>query len=218
MECSCHSGYQLASDEKTCTGNKKNEQSNLWFCLQFLCVLQRNKMSTNVSLAPTTVTCCSRFVLISQVVSLALTAKIVPTQDRDQVAHHLLLFFFLFIYYQFTVLMGQIFCRCSGATAWCWQRRTGLPKRFQIQRRIESLWRLVENNIYDYRNSHIYRFEYHKDVNECDSQPPVCPAQTLCQNTIGSYTCARKPQLEECPLGFRFNSQIQTCIGILIKN
>lgn len=52
------------------------------------------------------------------------------------------------------------------------------------------------------------------DVNECDSQPPVCPAQTLCQNTIGSYTCARKPQLEECPLGFRFNSQIQTCIDI----
>lgn len=51
-----------------------------------------------------------------------------------------------------------------------------------------------------------------KDIDECASPTPVCPSQMTCHNAIGSFTCVRKT-IEECPAGFRFNAQIDTCSG-----
>jgi len=53
------------------------------------------------------------------------------------------------------------------------------------------------------------------DVDECLQRDPVCPAQMICTNTIGSFTCSRQLAPEvNCPKGFRFNQELESCIGM----
>jgi len=53
------------------------------------------------------------------------------------------------------------------------------------------------------------------DVNECSRREPVCPAPMACTNTIGSFTCSRQLSQEvSCPAGFRFSSELETCVDI----
>ncbi|KAL1131781.1 hypothetical protein AAG570_011394 [Ranatra chinensis] len=56
-----------------------------------------------------------------------------------------------------------------------------------------------------------YRFTKNfgcKDVNECSDSPPICSAEQICLNTIGSYKCVDSP----CPEGFDLHSEPKSCI------
>ncbi|XP_069955422.1 fibrillin-2 isoform X5 [Cherax quadricarinatus] len=51
------------------------------------------------------------------------------------------------------------------------------------------------------------------DVDECEVTSGLCGRGAVCQNTIGSYTCAHIP-VADCPPGFAFDLNQQSCLDI----
>ncbi|XP_063889085.1 fibrillin-2-like isoform X3 [Scylla paramamosain] len=51
------------------------------------------------------------------------------------------------------------------------------------------------------------------DVDECQVTSGLCVRGTICQNTIGSYTCTHMPVVD-CPSGFAFDLNLQSCLDV----
>ena len=51
-------------------------------------------------------------------------------------------------------------------------------------------------------------YSFFSDINECSTNP--CPANSRCQNTVGSYTCT-------CNFGYQLNTETKQCEGKIIS-
>ena len=54
------------------------------------------------------------------------------------------------------------------------------------------------------------------DVDECVEIPGVCSEEDhICVNMQGSFICHKSHNLTDCPSGFKFQSELNKCIGIM---
>lgn len=54
------------------------------------------------------------------------------------------------------------------------------------------------------------------DVDECEVTSGLCGRRSICQNTIGSYTCTHVA-VADCPPGFAFDFNLQSCLGVFLR-
>lgn len=73
------------------------------------------------------------------------------------------------------------------------------------------LYSHCKSNLKASNKFHLYLFEPHLDINECQINNHDCLETQRCDNTIGSYTCIR---LQSCGTGYTLNAATGYCDGL----